>query len=85
MHADAGSGSPHGYFLADYYAPIPQLRQACDKFFSLFLQPAKSTGTGQLFLLVILSGCVFVLVVILSAGGLAAGVEGPLLSRRFSH
>jgi hypothetical protein len=23
MHADLGSGVPHGYFLAEYYAPIP--------------------------------------------------------------
>ena len=85
MHADAGSGSPHGYFLADYYAPIPYLRRPCDENFSLFSPAGENTGTGQLFLLVILSGCLFVLVVILSAGGLAAGVEGPLLSRRFSH
>jgi hypothetical protein len=42
MHADLGSGVPHGYFLAEYYAPIPGVAAGQSKIFLQVLTKEKN-------------------------------------------
>jgi hypothetical protein len=48
MHADLGSGVPHGYFLAEYYAPIPGVAAGQSKIFLQVLTKEKNARKKRL-------------------------------------